>query len=127
MKVLITGDRNWNDVKFLHRCLDKAHTKLRIKTLIEGGARGVDKIAHYWGQANNIECITEKAYWDISGKAAGPLRNQRMIDNHSPDICIAFHDDIENSRGTKDMINKCKKHKIPVYLHSHKNPDGVMV
>ena len=35
-----------------------------------------------------------------------------MIDETNPELVIAFHQDIESSRGTKDMINRAKLHQI---------------
>jgi hypothetical protein len=29
--------------------------------------------------------------WDELGKKAGPLRNQRMLDEGKPDLVVAFH------------------------------------
>lgn len=53
------------------------------------------------------------ANWSQYGHAAGPIRNQKMLDQN-PDLVIAFHFDLEHSKGTKDMINRAKKACIPV-------------
>ena len=36
------------------------------------------------------------------------VRNKKMLDMN-PDLVIAFHDDIENSKGTKDCIKEAEK------------------
>jgi hypothetical protein len=46
----------------------------------------------------------------MQGKAAGPIRNQRMIDEGKPDLVIAF----PGGRGTADMVSRAKKAGIPV-------------
>jgi len=37
-----------------------------------------------------------------------------MLDEGQPDLVVYFHDDIENSKGTKDMITRAKKDKVKV-------------
>ena len=37
-----------------------------------------------------------------------------MLDESKPDLVVYFHDDIENSKGTKDMITRAEKANIPV-------------
>ena len=49
------------------------------------------------------------ADWELEGKAAGPIRNQRMLDIHQPDLVLAFHRFIANSKGTKDMVDRARK------------------
>lgn len=39
-----------------------------------------------------------------------------MINEGKPDMAIGFHEDIENSKGSKDMRNRLKKANIPVYI-----------
>jgi hypothetical protein len=62
--------------------------------------------------------VTYPANWFKFGKAAGPKRNQEMLNKERPDFVLAFHNDIGNSRGTKDMVNRAHKARIPVHLHS---------
>src|SRR5262249_16770583 len=40
--------------------------------------------------------------WDELGKKAGPLRNQRMLDEGKPDLVVAF----PGGGGTKDMVRR---------------------
>lgn len=53
------------------------------------------------------------ALWNKYGKSAGPIRNQQMLD-----IVYAFTYDLENSRGTRDMVLRARKTKIPVILYN---------
>jgi ABC-type sugar transport system substrate-binding protein len=39
-----------------------------------------------------------------------------MIDEHHPDIVLAFHSNIKESKGTRDMCYKAKKAGIPVIV-----------
>jgi len=49
--------------------------------------------------------------WDKIGKKAGPLRNQRMLDEGKPDLVVAF----SGSGGTKDMVRRAVKAGVSVH------------
>ena len=49
------------------------------------------------------------ANWDKHGRAAGPFRNQQMLYEREPEIYYGFHQNIEKSHGTKDMVSRCVK------------------
>jgi hypothetical protein len=53
------------------------------------------------------------AEWDTFGRAAGPIRNQSMIDM-APDLVLAFHNDMDHSRGTVDTVDRAIKAGINV-------------
>jgi len=61
-----------------------------------------------------------KAEWEKFGRAAGPKRNQMMI-NANPDIklCLVVHDDIDRSKGTADCLRRVRKAGIPVQFLKH--------
>jgi hypothetical protein len=114
-RVLVTGDRDWE-------CEDTIRQELALCTSMEklghGKARGADTIAGKIG----AELIGEEnilgfqADWDRYHKAAGPIRNRQMRDEFMPDFVLAFHDDLERSKGTKDMIEIARKAGIPVKI-----------
>jgi hypothetical protein len=41
-----------------------------------------------------------------------PKRNQKMLDDGKPTFVLAFHDDIDESKGTKDMVTRATKAKV---------------
>jgi hypothetical protein len=55
------------------------------------------------------------ADWDRYGDAAGPRRNQEMIDLGSAFV-VAFHPFIKNSRGTRDCARRAIAAGIKVFL-----------
>jgi hypothetical protein len=59
------------------------------------------------------------ADWDLHGKAAGPIRNRQML-LAKPEIVIAFHDDLDSSKGTKDMVKIAKRTGVKVKLARHR-------
>src|SRR5712675_1055591 len=114
MRVLVCGDRKWVDKGLIRDCL---HTLFAENgdylVLIEGEARGADRLARECAEEdwNKVECPIKKfpADWNNFGRTAGPIRNQQMLREGKPDLVLAFHDDLKNSKGTKDMINRAKK------------------
>lgn len=44
------------------------------------------------------------ADWNGLGKRAGVVRNREMFDKEQPELVIAFHNDLSQSRGTLDMV-----------------------
>lgn len=116
MRILICGDRNWTDRKFI---LDKM-SNLPIDTIIiHGCCSGADTIAGEIAFRKNLQIKEFRANWAAHGRAAGPIRNKQMLDYAKPDEVWAFHDNIEQSKGTANMIKQANKAKIPVTVFSH--------
>ena len=104
MRVLVCGGRDFEDVRLAMHTLDSWHAAQPISCIIEGGAEGADRLARRWAYAAGIGVDTYKADWDLHGRAAGPIRNQRMIDEGKPDLVIAF----PGGRGTADMVRRAR-------------------
>lgn len=105
MRVLVCGGRGFADRTLLCGVLDglrKTHGELRI---IEGAAFGADSLAAEWAIENDQELQEFPADWKKHGRAAGPLRNQRMLDEGKPEMAVAF----KGGRGTNDMVERIKK------------------
>jgi hypothetical protein len=112
MKVLCCGDRNWHD----RRTVMKELLNLPPDTIvIEGEARGADTISRLAAEYLLLEIERFPADWDRYGKSAGPIRNRQMLDE-KPDLVLAFHSNIENSKGTKDCITEASKRGIEVKI-----------
>lgn len=103
MKILVTGDRHYKKMNIIERELKKFPSSTVI---IHGKAPGADTLAGFVAEKLGMKVIPFDAKWHIYGRAAGPKRNQKMLDEGKPDMVLAFHDNIEDSAGTKDMINK---------------------
>jgi hypothetical protein len=117
MKVIVCGSRYWSNTKRVYQILDKLDKD--DLTIIEGGANGADACAAAWARLHNIPLIEVPAEWDKYAKVAGPRRNRQMLDNYGQvDEVIAFHNALENSKGTKDMVNYAISKKVPVALVS---------
>jgi hypothetical protein len=113
MRVLVCGDRKWQDWDYLREILNKFHAKTPITCIIEGEASGADIMARQWAEAKGIKVRKFKARWDEFGRFAGPKRNQEMIDFGKPEIVLAFHKNLTQSKGTRHMLNLARIHDIP--------------
>lgn len=118
MRVLVCGDRHWDDLELLQREL-LVHAPTLV---IHGGARGADSLAGVVAHRLKLPFLEFKAEWAKYGRAAGPLRNQRMLDEGKPDLVLAFHDDLDQSKGTKNMIQLAKRAGVSVRLVQHPKP-----
>jgi hypothetical protein len=112
MKLLVCGDRNWTRRDVIKWALAQLQPD---DVVIHGACRGADLMAAACAQSMGIETRAYPAKWDELGRRAGPIRNQQML-SENPDIglAFAFHDDMENSRGTADMVRRLRKAGIPV-------------
>lgn len=113
MRVLVCGGRDFSDHALVYSTLDGLEDArgVRITHIIEGGARGADKLAAAWAKIHpTVTLLTFKADWDAHGRFAGPKRNQRMLDEGKPDLIVAF----PGGRGTADMIKRAKAAGVEV-------------
>ena len=99
MRVLVCGGRNFSNVSFIYKMLDRFHEQFPIHIVIEGDAKGVDKIAGRWARENNIADLKFPADWKTYGKSAGYMRNSEMLYKGRPNIIIAF----PGGKGTEMM------------------------
>ena len=116
MRVLICGSRNWKEEDVIpeYRIEEYIKTLPLDAVIIHGGAPGADMVADRIARERGHTVIEVKANWDLYGDAAGPIRNRKMLDVWNPDKVTAFHEDIVNSTGTKDMIAAAMKAGFPV-------------
>ncbi len=106
MRVLVCGGRDYCDSSTVWGRLDELRRSVPLGTMmvIQGGATGADQIAREWCGAREVPYDNFAADWNAYGKAAGPMRNQRMLDQGRPDLVLAF----PGGRGTADMMRRAK-------------------
>lgn len=123
MRVLITGSRRWTDQATIETALREAAADLhpRTVTVVHGACPygGADIIAAAIGDRLGFVVEPHPAAWQEHGKAAGPLRNQEMVDLGA-DVCLAFPD--ADSRGTWDCVRRADAAGIPVIVDSGAGP-----
>lgn len=112
--VLVCGGRDYTDRDRVFAALDKLDAKHQIMLLVHGGATGADSLADEWAKERGVPRLpfpVTKDDWDTYGKAAGPVRNQQMLDTACPHACVAF----PGGSGTEDMVQRCEAAGVPVW------------
>ena len=123
LRVLVCGGRDYTDwdtfrdemekialEKFPRTEPDEYGNFLYSVTIISGGARGADTLAEEWAVVNWTGLEIFLADWKKHGRAAGVIRNQKMLDEGHPDLVIAF----PGGTGTSDMIRRAERAGIEV-------------
>lgn len=111
MRLLVCGGRNFNSYAIVASVLDSALAFDPDLQICNGGARGADSLATRWAQQHEIPHAIYPAQWKLHGKAAGFLRNQRMLDDWKPTVVVAF----PGGNGTRDMLTRARRAGIAYY------------
>lgn len=106
------GGRDYSDACVLDSYLDRLHAAHRLSRLIHGGARGADSLAGRWAESRHVPVEVYLAEWARHGRAAGPIRNERMLREGKPDLVVAF----PGGAGTAHMVRLARKSLVPVVV-----------
>lgn len=130
MRVLVYGGRDYGEVPFNVSPADVAYHRRRavreaslldatlmelyldgkLSVVIHGGYRGADRHAGRWAVRNGVPSEVFKADWKKHKRAAGPIRNQRMLVEGKPDLGVEF----PGGDGTADMRARLDGAGVPV-------------
>jgi hypothetical protein len=109
-RYLICGGRTFIDAAMMDSCLSNLILAPRNAVIIHGDAPGADKLAGQWGFAHGAIVEAYPADWAVHGKAAGAIRNRRMLDLGKPDVVIAF----PGGPGTANMVRQAREKDVVV-------------
>jgi len=145
VRVIVCGSRNWTDENAIEREIGNVirlygYGAFKEITIVHGdngydahghalppfkpdelAVRGADKLAGKVARRLLLKVEQHPAFWKqmaakgLPKTAAGPVRNQEMLDA-GVDLVIAFHPNILESKGTLDMFKKAVKAKVPIWL-----------
>ena len=107
MKVAVIGSRGLL-IDDLGNYLPEETTEI-----ISGGARGVDTCAREYALRHGLKLTEYLPEYSRYGRGAPLKRNITIIKN--ADLVLAFWDG--KSRGTRYVIDSCKKRNIPVKIY----------
>ena len=125
--ILVTGGREWANYETTQRAMEIVGSKWK-KTpqsvlVIHGECRGADRLAGKSAKELGYTIQSAPADWKKYGRSAGYVRNAEMIEQaleyHTkgvPTTVLAFHSDIEKSKGTKHCIEQAKLKGLDVIL-----------
>ena len=106
MRVAVIGSRG------LHVDHLKDYLPEGVTEIVSGGAKGIDTCARNYALAHELELTEFLPEYEKYGRGAPLRRNITIIE--SSDLVLAFWDG--KSRGTKYVIDNCKKRNIPVVV-----------
>lgn len=115
-RLIVAGDRDYTNIDAVYNQIGHYLVTRNISTedliIISGNCRGVDKIGESF--ANEYETGLElfPADWESYGRAAGPIRNEKMAKISNG--LLAFLN--KKSIGTKNMINQAIKRGLEVVI-----------
>lgn len=113
IKIIITGYRDFNDQKLFDEIMNNVIKNDVIDEISCGDCRGTDFLARNFCKIKKIKNNVYKADWKTFGLSAGPIRNQKMIDDClNYDLLISFIS--PKSKGTISCVNYAEKKKMKV-------------
>ena len=109
MIVLVAGGRDFTDELMLCRVMGELYHRYKFTVVVEGDAKGADRMAGNWAALFGIHVARMSALWDKFGSRAGPLRNAAML-KLRPDLVVLF----PGGNGTANMKDQALKAGILV-------------
>lgn len=110
----IVGSRDYTDYqRFIQYVAEWIAANGVPQRIVSGGAAGVDGMARRFAQENAIELLEFEADWKQHGKAAGPLRNTKIVEACTHVLALPSR----SGRGTQDTIRQAEKAHKPTVVH----------
>jgi hypothetical protein len=121
MRVILTGSRAWPDAEAIYDALLAVHAVHGPFHLMHGAcSTGADYYAELWfrlvGKALGCQETKYPAAWEAHGRAAGPMRNRRMVEAGA-DLVLAFP--LPEGSGTQGTIRLAEAAGIEVREYKH--------
>ena len=114
LRILVCGDRFWTNKELIEKELLRRRLTVDQIFIIEGEAPGADTLAREIAKQYEWPFRKFPANWKKFGLAAGPIRNAAMLKKGKPDLVLAFHNNIQGSKGTRNMVEQARKAGISV-------------
>ena len=111
LRVLVCGGRDFADQRLFDERMAQVDALCWIATVVQGDARGADRMAKLWAIKMRRGLLSYPADWDQFGKRAGVIRNTRMLVDSEPDLVLAF----PGGRGTAHMVQIAREAGVTVW------------
>ena len=103
---LICGGRGFSDQEMFDAVMSDLVGAWGMPAAIVHGVGGkADAMAGAYAHRYALTEHRCPADWEKHGRAAGPIRNQEMLDRHKPKVVVAF----PGGKGTADMLARSRK------------------
>ena len=115
-RVIVCGCRDFDNKAFCFSQLDEILSGYTDPEIVSGHADGADHFGEEYAKAHGLKLSIFPAEWSRYGRAAGPIRNRKMLEYASEEtpLIIAFWNG--KSRGTKNMIMQANKAGAEVHI-----------
>ena len=112
-RVIIAGTRTFDDYGMLcnhadYMLQDKQRTRRIV--IVSGAAKGADALGEQYARDRGYKIQRYPADWNRYGRAAGPLRNEKMAQN--ADALLAYWDG--KGPGTQGMIALAEQYGLKI-------------
>lgn len=129
--VIVCGSRDWTDYDTIWDALRRRCERHGEFTVIHGAARGADRLAGQAGRHQSLPVVEFPADWNKHGRAAGPIRNQAMLEAALDDYdllgVLAFKEGFDHSLrrgGTEDMVRRAREAEVPTIVNPQPQLEG---
>lgn len=115
MRLAIVGTRKFTNYELFIQKLEANYPLAfdpRYTDIVSGGAKGTDTLAEEFAKKCGLKMKVFKPDYEKHGRGAPLVRNSLIVDY--ADVGVAFIDN--ESRGTRDTIEKFKKAKKKVVI-----------
>ena len=121
MKIIVSGDRNFDDYKLLSEKLDSLFSKFNGPVeIVSGRNNGADKLGEKYAKEKNLELSTFAANWQSFAYKAGFIRNKEMINYADGLVLFGGLDNKE----TKHLYNMANDLQLMVEIIEVKKPES---
>lgn len=112
VRILVCGGRDYADLNTIRSEMEALGEAYYVDdvTIVHGAATGVDTLAGDMAAHLGFAVDEFPADWNRHGRAAGPIRNQQMLDS-GVDLVVAF----PGGRGTADMKRRARDAGVEVF------------
>ena len=115
VRMAVVGSRHCTDAALVEEYVQPIYAALGERlTLLSGAANGVDTLVRQLAQKHGIFLLEFPANWRRYGRAAGPIRNQQLV--QAADVLLAFV--APTSKGTRNAIALARHKGIPAHVVS---------
>jgi len=108
MKLGVVGSQTGIPREKVDMILDDLKSKNQIDLIVSGGAIGVDTFAVDWAKKNKIKYKEFEPEWTKFGRPAGPIRNQKIVDE-SDEVALFWDGKSPGTASTLKMVEKAGK------------------
>jgi hypothetical protein len=120
-RIIICGGRHFDSYENLESVVDGVISSLNLSNeeveIVSGHCAGTDQLGERYAEMHGMKCALFPAEWKKYGRAAGPVRNSKMIDyaaESGKPVVVAFVS--PKSKGTLDTVRKAEKRGFKVVV-----------